>query len=382
MTNIPPHLSKSEHMPVAMGRNTSPSGGNTSVLSKQTTNDGNQIIKRPLLRKNGPSGNSVSFAGEEEEQDSQQDVTTPTSISFNNMRSSSFSSTKAKLRPLRPKKSLDTPGLDLSKSMAENEVFAQVHKFDHTRSSSTYSTGSINNRSGAQYRYVQTSSRSRADSGEDLASYAHYIKTPPLLHIRTHSSSSNPRIKSPSQTHLDYPTSASSLRGEVIYTESMVGRSGRSSFDSVFRRRARGNTENDPVTAAAIVREEWFARQAAKQRKREEEEARLRERAERRQEKFNGNSRPRADTVTTIASSEKGSTLSAIRYGDTRPGLPVDKELEYIRAGIRPPTLTQSITSTSIKKKAKGTKNGFEKFFYNLYTVWLKFLHQIGIKRS
>ncbi|CAF9920127.1 MAG: hypothetical protein GOMPHAMPRED_001984 [Gomphillus americanus] len=364
-----------------MARNTSSSGTSTTVLSKQTTNDGNQMTKRPQLRKNGPSGNSVTFAGEEGEQDIQQDVITPTSISFNNMRSSSFSSTKAKLRPLRSKKSSDTPGLDLSKSMAENEVFAQVHRLEHTRSSSGYSTGSVNNRSGVQYRYIQTNSRSRADSGEDLTLYAHFTKTPPPLHIRTHSSSSNPRIKSPSQTHLDYPPSASSLRGEVIYAESM-GRSGRSSFDSVFRRRARGNTETDPVAAAAIVREEWFARQAAKQRKREEEEARLRERAERRQEKVNVNGRPRADTVTTIASSEKGSTLSAIRYTNTRPGLPVDKELEYIRAGIRPPTATRSVTSTTIKEKAKGTKNGFEKFFYNLYTAWLKFLHQIGIKRS
>lgn len=195
---------------------------------------------------------------------------------------------------------------------------------------------------------------------------------------------------SPSQTRLDYPASASSLRGETFSPEGL-GKSGRSSFDSVFRRRARSNVEEDPVAAAAIIREEWFARQAAKQRRRNEEEARLKEKVERRQDRMSevarrkGQSvdgrRSRANTINTMASSEMESTIGAVKYANTRPGLPVDRELEWIRAGKRPP-VTRQTTSSTMWKKARGTKNAFEKFFYDLYTGWLKLLNLVGLKRS
>ena len=48
------YSSTRHHLLVAMARNTSSSGTSTTVLSKQTTNDGNQMTKRPQLRKNGP----------------------------------------------------------------------------------------------------------------------------------------------------------------------------------------------------------------------------------------------------------------------------------------------------------------------------------------
>lgn len=387
------------------------SGTNTSILSPQTMKEENiyPTMKRQQPKKNPNASNTVSFVGDREEES---EAMTPIQISSipisysNKMRSSSFSSAKVKIKPLLKKKSLDPPLMGMSNPMAGDEglgIFMHPPRASHTRSSSGVSsiltTGSVHNQTAVQYRQVPTSmtmsrSRSRADSHEDSPSpYAPVPKTsrtPPPLHIRTLSNGSVPRIMSSSQTHLDYPASASSIRGETFSPESM-GRSGRSSFDSVFRRRARSNVEEDPIAAAALVREEWFARQAAKQRKRNEEEARVIERAERRQDRMSEvarrkgqpveGRRSRANTINTVASSEMESTLGAVKYVNTRPGLPVDRELEWIRAGKRPPA-TRQTTSSTMRKKARGTKNAFEKFFYDLYTGWLKLLNLVGLKRA
>lgn len=341
----------------------------------------------PRIKRNPHSGNTVTFAREQEDDPTSPVSITSPPISYNNMRSTSFSSAKVKIKPLLKKKSIETPSLDLSKSMAENEemgiFFEPQRSALHTRSSSGVSivtTGSVRYRQTQTTTPPMTRTRSTVGSSDDLVtSYAPVPKTsrtPPALHIRTHSTSSGPRIMSSSQTHLAYPPSASSLRGEPFSPESM-GRSGRSSFDSVFRRR-RANTDENPVAAAAAVREEWFAKQAAKQRKRDEDDARARERAERRQERM----RSRSNTINTMNSSDIGSALGAVPYDSTRPALPVDRELEWIRAGKRPPVSRQTTSSTTIRKKARGTKNAFEKFFYDLYTAWLKMLSLVGVKRS
>ncbi|KAL8710151.1 MAG: hypothetical protein Q9220_005234 [cf. Caloplaca sp. 1 TL-2023] len=105
---------------------------------------------------------------------------------------------------------------------------------------------------------------------------------PPPLHVRT---GSGPRLTSSSQTNL--PGTPSSLRHHhtdnpepttTTVTNTMAAASTRTSFESsIFRKRSRANTSEDPVVRAAqvaILRKEFDERERLKDESRREQEAR------------------------------------------------------------------------------------------------------------
>ncbi|KAL8936937.1 MAG: hypothetical protein Q9211_003939 [Gyalolechia sp. 1 TL-2023] len=106
----------------------------------------------------------------------------------------------------------------------------------------------------------------------------------PPLNIRT---GSGPRLINSSQTNL--PTTPSSLRQKSDNPETSVAMaSTRTSFESVFRKRSRANTNEDPVVRAAqvaILRHEFDKRERMKDETRREQEARKAQKEAKRQHK-------------------------------------------------------------------------------------------------
>ncbi|KAI4170927.1 MAG: hypothetical protein LQ343_004585 [Gyalolechia ehrenbergii] len=106
----------------------------------------------------------------------------------------------------------------------------------------------------------------------------------PPLHIRTGSGS---RVINSSQTNL--PITPSSLRQKADNPEIPIGMaSTRTSFDSMFRKRSRANTNEDPVVRAAqvaILRKEFDERERMKDETRREQEARKAQKEAKRQQK-------------------------------------------------------------------------------------------------
>ncbi|KAI4184229.1 MAG: hypothetical protein L6R41_004888 [Letrouitia leprolyta] len=106
----------------------------------------------------------------------------------------------------------------------------------------------------------------------------------PPLQIRTISGS---RITNSSQTNL--PITPSSLRQKADNSETpMAMASTRTSFDSMFRKRSRANTNEDPVVRAAqvaVLRKEFDERERAKDEMRREQEARKAVKEAKRQQK-------------------------------------------------------------------------------------------------
>ena len=404
-------------------------------------------IERPTISKKSSSGNSVSLSSLSKKP-SNSSLASPGTpgfdLAYNNMispppstfstKSQSFSpQTKDKIKPLLLKiSSQETQSVDLSRSAAENEglgIFtnsgytgtAGGRKGLHTRTSSAVSqvsttTSSSGHRTGTQYvhpmRQIPQSytptlvrSRSRANSDDEhfiadyslptlyASSYAPLPpskRTPPPLHIRTHSNNSNPRVNSSSQGNLNnIPGTPSSLRqaSEPFSPESMP-LTARSSLESAFRKRSRNNTINDdPYAYVQQLRAEFAAKEAAKDQKYAEARARAADKEARRQERRAESQRRREENAErkrarSRANSEKDDQLSAIGYDRTAPGLPVDEELEYIRRGIPPPTRVKrtGTQSSSVGKKAKAAASTWSLFVFNLKTMWLKFKRAMGAK--
>ena len=185
----------------------------------------------------------------------------------------------------------------------------------------------------------------------------------------------------------------------------------RSSLESAFgRKRSRANTANsptdDPVATVQALRQEFYAREAAKDAKYAEAAARAAEKEARRQERREASQRrkeeaaerKRARTVGYEnemygdAETDSQAPLSAIEYENTIPGLPVDEELEWIRRGKRPPQQAQrnraqrtntngtGKSKSSVGKKAKAVGNGWSVFWFQVKTMWLKVKRGMGMK--
>lgn len=258
-----------------------------------------------------------------------------------------ISKTKEKIKPLlRKMSSYDQNRVDLSKSTAEHEglgIFTSSTAGDdrdfsantghlgrgyHSRNVSGHShmstaTNSSHHGYGSHYVHpmrqtpkaytppIATSFANSVDSGSSSGTPVvgpndhihsdqspHHINTNPTpyaplpssrrvrppLHIRTVSGS---RLTNSSQTNL--PITPSSLRQKADNSETPIAMaSTRTSFDSMFRKRSRANTNEDPVVRAAqvaVLRKEFDERERAKDEIRREQEARKAQKEAKRQQK-------------------------------------------------------------------------------------------------
>ncbi|KAL8939469.1 MAG: hypothetical protein Q9216_003336 [Gyalolechia sp. 2 TL-2023] len=111
---------------------------------------------------------------------------------------------------------------------------------------------------------------------------SHRVRPP--LHVHT---GSGPRLTNSSQTNL--PITPSSLRQKSENPETSIAMaSTRTSFDSMFRKRSRANTNEDPVVRAAqvaVLRKEFDERERMKDETRREQEARKALKEAKRQQK-------------------------------------------------------------------------------------------------
>ena len=204
-------------------------------------------------------------------------------------------------------------------------------------------------------------------------------RTPPPLHIRTHSSA---RLTSSSQTNL--PGTPSSLRygdnfGPADPIPSMP-HTARSSLDSAFRsKKSRSNTNTDPAAQLAAVqalRAEFNAREAAKEMKLQEVEARIQQKEARRKEKRDESQRRRSEAqdgrrAKSNATSEKSVPLS-MEYSQTTT-VPMDIDLE---AGVSSrPRRTRTTTAGSA---TKAVSSQWSLFWFKFKTMWLKFKRSIS----
>lgn len=431
-----------------------PSAGFEETRGRSAWRGGKEMVstreyrtERPTMSKKSSSGNNVSLSLLSKKPSNSSLASPGFDLAYNNMispppsafstKSSSFSQqTKVKIKPLLRKiSSQESQSVDLSRSAAENEglgIFTNSgytgavgpRKAFHTRTSSAVSqvsttTSSSGHRAGTQYIHPMRQtpqsytpplarSRSRANSDEEHlnveysqptlygSSHQSYAplptskRTPPPLHIRTHSNHSNSRVNSSSQGNLNnIPGTPSSLRqaSEPFSPESMP-LTARSSLESAFRKRSRNNTINDdPYAYVQQLRADFAAKEAAKDQKYAEAQARAAEKEARRQERRTESQRRKEDNAErkrarSRGNSEKDVQLSAIGYERTAPGLPVDEELEYIRRGKRPPArvIRTGTQTSSVSKKAKAAASSWSLFVFNLKTMWLKFKRAMGRK--
>ncbi|KAL8924341.1 MAG: hypothetical protein Q9208_004122 [Pyrenodesmia sp. 3 TL-2023] len=138
-------------------------------------------------------------------------------------------------------------------------------------------------------------------------------RTRPPLHVRTGSTS---RLANSSQTNL--PGTPSSLRLQTDNIDTPVAMaSTRTSFDSMFRKRSRANTMEDPVARAAqvaVLRKEFDERERVKDEQRREQEARKAQKEAKRQQKRDESQQRRSETIARKrAQSNTMSEKSAIR---------------------------------------------------------------------
>ncbi|KAI4194127.1 MAG: hypothetical protein LQ346_003753 [Caloplaca aetnensis] len=288
---------------------------------------------------------------------------------------------KVKIKPLLRKiSSQDQNTVDLSKSVAENEGLGLYtsstagesrktssdvgHPGYHNRTASEAShvsatTISSHQKYGAQYIHpmrqtplpytppLTNSFANSVESGEsatggpaavpkdlihhdhekqhmNLTSYAPLPsprRTRPPLHVRT---GSTPRLASSSQTNL--PGTPSSLRLQTDNIDTPVAMpSTRTSFDSMFRKRSRANTIEDPVARAAqvaVLRKEFDERERFKDEQRREQEARKAQKEAKRQQKRDESQQRKSETIArkraqSNTMSEKSATRAYQAQQDT-----------------------------------------------------------------
>lgn len=218
---------------------------------------------------------------------------------------------KIKIKPLLRKMSNDQQTVDLSKSVAENEALG-ISTSCHTRNTSNTSTLTTTSHSYIHpMRQTPRPAHSFANSVEsgssggpalpyDLQDSIQYAtrRLPPPLQIPRHNIS---------QTNI--PGTPSSLRN----TSAM---STRTSLDSIFRRRSRANTNEDPVARAAqvaVLRREFAERERQKEEVRREQENRRVERETKKQQKRDESQQRKSETRARKATSEKENTLEQRR---------------------------------------------------------------------
>lgn len=195
-------------------------------------------------------------------------------------------------------------------------------------------------------------------------------RLPPPLHIRT---SSNQRLASSSQTNL--PGTPSSLRQQTEHSQSpaTMNPSTRTSFDSIFRKRSRANTLDDPVIKAARIaqaRQEFAQREEMKERKLEQ---RRDKEARKQQKRSESQQRKLENRATKRAQSNPPSEKSTLRGIDAL-GNPV-----YDSTSSKP-TVTKPVTTrhNNLKGAGKTAKNKWILFWIWVRTLILKIKRKTG----
>ena len=343
-----------------------------------------------------------------------------------------YSKTKEKIKPLlRKMSSYDQNKLDLSRSAAENEslgIFTSSAIDDSTKPSSDmgYARGGYHNRTISSNSHVSTATTSShhmygtqyvhpmrqtprpytpplassfANSLESGSSSAgpptgpsdliykdhtsqytnttstSYAPVPssrrirPPLHVRTGSSS---RLANTSQTNL--PGTPSSLRKHTDNTETPIAMaSTRTSFDSMFRKRSRANTNEDPVVRAAqvaILRKEFDERERAKDETRLEQEARKAQKEAKRQQKRDESQQRKSESqARKRAQSNAMSEKSAVRAFQSQQDTMSRQTTGGETAGKRPQTKGSTKTAGVA---AKAVTNKWQLFVFWFKTLLLK----------
>ena len=205
-------------------------------------------------------------------------------------------------------------------------------------------------------------------------------RVPPPLHVRTHSSS---RLTSSSQTNL--PGTPSSLRQQkdVKPTDTMLP-SGRSSFDTIFRKRSRANTATNPETEAAEqaaqaatvahLRQQFKDREEAKELRFQEAEARAQAKEIAKRQKREASETRKSEAkerkrAKSNAASEK--TIPMADYDTSQPFLPPPSH-EVIQ-----PQRRRAATGASA---GKGIRNRWQLFWFKVKTAWLKLKRKLSKK--
>ena len=202
----------------------------------------------------------------------------------------------------------------------------------------------------------------------------------PPLHIRTGSA---PRLASTSQTNL--PGTPSSLRKQTIDSNSEVPAmpaSARTSFESMFRKRSRANTIEDPVARAAqvaILRKEFDEKERVKDELRREQEAKKAQRDAKRQAKRDESEQRKSESrARKRAQSNTMSEKSATRAYHNQ------QEITGVQASVGGTTIPRG---NGFQAKGRGTVPGvagkavtsrWQLFVFWLKTTWLKMKKKVG----
>ncbi|MCJ1292541.1 hypothetical protein MMC34_004092 [Xylographa carneopallida] len=427
------NFGKSIRSPAAdMGLRTKPEKLNivspVAVVAAKSAAVHGKLHKRDSSSSSIPTPKTAAFPAFDP---SYQDIVSPPAIYHDSYAPSSPATSirsKVKIKPLlRKLQPQEKTSLDLSRSAAENEglgIYTASNTRDgrgssdasggrrgyHTRTTSGTSqlsstTTSSTHRSGSQYVHpmrqtprpftpppvhsqhpslansdhssVHTPERPqlyRYTSSSNPSSYAPLPtlkRTPPPLHIRTHSSS---RLTSSSQTNL--PGTPSSLRyADTFFPPDPMSLTARSSFDT-FSKRSRANTATDPAAQLAAVqalRAEFNAREAAKDLKIKQAADRLQQKDARKQEKRDESARRRSEAqerkrTRSTAASEKSVPLST-EYTQTLAA-PMERDFDMEAQGLKRPKKGRTVTAGSA---GKAVRSQWSLFWFRFRTMWLKF---------
>ncbi len=201
-------------------------------------------------------------------------------------------------------------------------------------------------------------------------------RIPPPLHVRTHSSS---RLTSPSQTNLPGTPSSLRLHSDSISAADAMSPTARSSLESAFRKRSRGNTVNDPAAQAATVqalRQKFNEKEAAKDLRYQQAEARAQEKEAKRKERRDESQRRKSEgkerrRARSNAASEKSSILN---FGVQKPPLttvPTTEEIPRSKQQHR----RRGETAGSA---GKAVQSQWMLFWFKFKTMWLKLMKKMG----
>jgi len=264
------------------------------------------------------------------------------------------------------------------------------HSYQNSQSSSELSTaragrssddgGHVRHQTKPQRPPFNTSaSANTSTSTSQYAPLPSLKRTPPPLHIRTYSSS---RLTNSSQTNL--PGTPSSLRyADSFNPQDTMPHTARSSSDSVFRKRSRANTDNDPTGDLAklqALRAEFNAREEAKERRIHEGEEKAREKNARKKAKQDEAMRRKFEAHEkkygrSNVTSEKSVPFS-MGYADTAP-VPMDIDLESSAPTLGPPRRGRTVTAGSA---TKAVASRWSLFWFKFKTMWLKIKKSMSMR--
>lgn len=266
------------------------------------------------------------------------------------------------------------------------------HSYQNSLTSSEISTAKAGRTSdeGGHLRHQSQTQRQpfnttvSASSNTSTAQYAplpSLKRTPPPLHIRTYSSS---RLTNPSQTNL--PGTPSSLRYADSFNpqDNTMPITARSSFDSVFHKRSRGNT-NDDINAERAklqaLRAEFNAREAEKEKRIHEAKEKADEKRAKKRAKADDAARRKHEAHekkygSAVPTSEKYGAFPVLGYPDAVT-TPMEVDLESHVPTLGRPKRGRTATAGSA---GKAVASQWSLFWFKFKTMWLRFKKAVSMR--